>query len=521
MAAGRALVGHRLYRRGVSDEGRLELDEDGRLLEGDRVVDLVDLEDPEAVEDVAPSRVRPWVDEHVAPWARAHRRGLVVTGTVAALVLGSLAWVATRPPYIAPTVGLQLDNAILDGNDLGGPEIDARDLLSVAYTARATTPGDRVEIRGLTGPGLVEPTGDPVTITSDELGRVVLGARVECRDPGIASAQPTSYGLSVRRTAADGDVLETVTPLGPPTTELDLAVASHCLGERAASDLVVEPGEVQGRPGVPTASVSFVVRNTGPVPLTVATQRRASTGIELDLSPTVRVDPGSSVAIATQALVHDCRTTPALPAVSTLPNAQEWAAPDSPAITLQVGLGRATALASYPTDGARLGRELADAVCSGKPRVSAVLESAEGARTTRGGWQVQATYRMRTDGVRVRVGREHFDGPAVGAGSFLTTPTGKAQGTPWVIAPTFLDGGAGRLTVTVSGASCEDALTSPTATTLPLGVTMPDRTVYSFEVPADDGRVQAAAMRACGFSPPVAGRTLVTAAGASATTAAR
>ncbi|MFN8168316.1 MAG: hypothetical protein U0S36_06000 [Candidatus Nanopelagicales bacterium] len=485
----------------MSDEGRLELDEDGRLVEGDRVVDLADLEDPEAVEDVAPSRVRPWVDEHVAPWARQHRRALVVTGTVAALVVGGLTWVATRPPYVAPTVALALDNAILDGNDLGGPEIDAAGVLSVAYTARAATPGDRVEIRGITGPGLVDPTGDPVTVTSDELGRVVLGARIECRDPSIAFAGPTSYGLSVRRTAADGDVLETVTPLGPPTTELDLAVASHCLAERAASDIVVEPGEVQGRPGVPTASVSFVVRNTGPMPLTVATQRRATTGIELDLSPTVRVDPGQSVAVTTQALVHDCRATPALPPASTLPNPLEWAVPDAPAVTLQVGLGRATALASYPADDRRLGRDLAAEVCSGAPRVSAVLESAEGARTKDGGWQVQATYRMRTDGVRVRVGREHFAGPAVGAGSFLTTPTGPAQGDALVFAPTFLDGGAGRLIVTVSGATCESVAAAQEGATIPLGITMPDRTVYSFEMPADDGegRLVTAALRACGL----------------------
>jgi hypothetical protein len=305
----------------------------------------------------------------------------------------------------------------------------------------------------------------------------------------------------VRRTAADGDVLETVTPLGPPTTELDLAVASHCLAERAASDIVVEPGEVQGRPGVPTASVSFVVRNTGPMPLTVATQRRATTGIELDLSPTVRVDPGQSVAVTTQALVHDCRATPALPPASTLPNPLEWAVPDAPAVTLQVGLGRATALASYPADDRRLGRDLAAEVCSGAPRVSAVLESAEGARTKDGGWQVQATYRMRTDGVRVRVGREHFAGPAVGAGSFLTTPTGPAQGDALVFAPTFLDGGAGRLIVTVSGATCESVAAAQEGATIPLGITMPDRTVYSFEMPADDGegRLFTAALRACGL----------------------
>ncbi len=115
------------------DDGRLELDEDGRLLDGDGapVVDLVDLEDPHAVEELAPSRVRPWLDENVAPWARAHRHALVAVGTVAVVLLtGTVIW-QTRPPYVAPVVPLELENAILDGNDLGGPESTGR-ALSVA-----------------------------------------------------------------------------------------------------------------------------------------------------------------------------------------------------------------------------------------------------------------------------------------------------------------------------------------------------------------------------------------------------
>ncbi len=482
------------------DDGRLELDEDGRLLDGDGapVVDLVDLEDPHAVEELAPSRVRPWLDENVAPWARAHRRALVAVGTVAAvLITGTVIW-QTRPPYVPPVVPLELENAILDGNDLGGPEITGSEL-SVAYAGRAMTAGDRVEVLALTGPGLVEARGTGV-LTSTERSRLVLGATIDCRDPALATATPSSYGLSVRRTSAEGDVLETTTPFGAMTTELDLAVLSHCVTELAPAHLVVESARADSSRGQPTAAVSLLVRNSGPVPLTVATARRPTTGIEIDLSPTVTVPAGGVASVTTRALVHDCLATPSLPALDSLPNPVPWAARSAPGIALQVGLGTSTTLASYPLVGSALGRELAAGACSGAPAVSAALTSVEGSRTANGSWQVGGVYQLRSNGVRLRVGREHFDGPPAGAGSILTTPATGAPGGVWDVAPTQLDGGAGRVLVTFSGYSCAD-LTTSRPTTLPVGVTMSDRTVYTYEIPVDDIRLIRAAYAACRLTP--------------------
>ena len=480
----------------MTDEGRLDLDEDGRLIEGDRTVDLVDLADPSAVEELAPARVRPWLAEHVAPWARRHRRPLAVTAAIAAIALAGATWVSTRPPYVAPTVDLVLGDAPVDGNDLGGPAISPDGVLSVAYTARAASAGDSVEVLGIVGPGLVGSSGN-ATITSTESGRVELQAQVECRDPAIAATTaPSSYGLSVRRTAADGDVLETLVPFGTSTSELDLAVAGHCLAERAASDLVVEPGLLDARPGVPTATLSFVVRNTGPVPLTVATERLPTNAIEVDLSPTVSVPSGGAASITTRVLVHDCSAVPALPALGGLPHPQSGADPSAPGVALQVGLGRATAFASYRVDGEALGRELKATVCSGAPAVSAALESVDGVRADDGSWLVSGIYAMRTDGVRIRVGREHFAGPAAGEGSILSTPDTLVPGAIWNLAPAVLDGGAGHLSVSFSGYSCADLATT-VPSTLALGITMPDRTVYSFELPVDDIRLVRAAYRAC------------------------
>ena len=372
-------------------------------------------------------------------------------------------------------------------------------MLSVAYAARAATPGDTVEVLGLTGPGLL-PSRGSATLTSTESARVVLSAPVECRDPAIATAAPSSYALAVRRTSADGDVLQATTPLGQGTTELDLAVCRHCLAQRAAGDLVVEPGLVDARPGVPTATVSFVVRNTGPVALTVATERRPTNGVEVDRSPTVEVPSGGAASISTRVLVHDCSAAPRLDPIGELPNPQPGADPAAPGVALQVGLSRATALASFRLDGEALGRELQSTVCRGAPSITAALESVDGVRADDGSWLVSGIYRMRTDGVRIRVGREHFAGPAAGEGSILSTPDTLLPGAIWNLGPTVLDGGAGRLNVSFTGYSCAD-LASTTPTTLALGITMPDRTVYSFELPVDDIRLARAAYRACRLAP--------------------
>ena len=98
------------------------------------------------------------------------------------------------------------------------------------------------------------------------------------------------------------------------------------------------------------------------------------------------------------------------------------------------------------------------------------------------------------------MGREHFDGPPAGEGSILTTPTGLPRGGVWDVGPTQLDGGAGRVRVSFFGYSCGD-LTTSRPTTLPLGVTMSDRTVYTFEIPVDNVRLIRSAYAACRITP--------------------
>jgi hypothetical protein len=270
------------------------------------------------------------------------------------------------------------------------------------------------------------------------------------------------------------------------------------VAQLAPAHVVVESVRADSDPGQPTASISLLVRNTGPVPLTVATERRPTDDIEIDLSPTVSVPAGGTAIITTRALVHDCLTTPGLPPLDELPNPVPWAARSAPGIALQVGLGTATTLASYPLVGSGVGAALADGACRGAPAVSAVLTDVEASSAAEGGWEVRGVYELRSDGVRLRVGREHFAGPPAGEGSILTTPAGQAPGGSWEVAPTQLDGGAGRVLVRFVGTSCDQLRTSRPVT-LPVGVTMADRTVYAYEIPVDDIRLVRAAYDACGI----------------------
>jgi hypothetical protein len=479
----------------MTEDGRLELDEDGQLVDGATAVDLTD---PDAVEDLATSRIQPWIDDTVAPWVRGHRRALVAVGLAAAVVIAGSAWWGSRPPYVAPTVALELDNAILDGNDLGGPEI-AEGRISVAYTARALTAGDQVEVLGLSGPGIV-PEFAVTPVTTAERARIQLSAEIDCRDPGLTTATPAAYGLHVRRTDATGDVLETTVPFGSATTELDLAVLSHCVSELAPRGLGIRSARVEIQGGSSIAALELLVENTAPLPLTVATQRRPTNGVEVDLSPTITIASGESEIVTTRLLVHDCLGTPELTAVSRLPNPVPGAGETSPGITLQVGLGAATTLASYPLQGGDVGAALERGTCAGRPEITTRLSAAQGTRSADGSWLVTGLYEIRTGGVRVRVGREHFAGPAVGEGSILATTDRLVPGAIWAIAPTTLDGGAGRVPVSFSGYSCTDLATT-TPTTLAIGVTMADRSVYSFEVPVDDVRLLEAAYSACRLTP--------------------
>ena len=167
-------------------------------------------------------------------------------------------------------------------------------------------------------------------------------------------------------------------------------------------------------------------------------------------------------------------------------------------MTLRLGLGTESTIASYalPWSVTQLSERLTSLGCTGAPTVSAQLVDVVGSRSIDGSWLVTGSYDVRTSGIGVTLGREHFTGPPAGQGSSLATTDSTVPGVRWVLAPTQLDGGAGRLPVTFSGISCDDR-DRGVPTSMAVRVTTADRFAYPFELPLDPATLRDAVDTAC------------------------
>jgi hypothetical protein len=480
------------------DEGRLELDDDGRVLDAAGPVRALDLHDPHHADDLATSGVQRWVDSSAAPFVRRHRRAVASVAAVAVAAAGVGLWAATRPPVVMPVLDVSVRNAVLAGNSIGGPEISYGGVLSIAFAVRSA--GTPVDVRSLDGPGIASSTvaGEQV---GDRLTRVEAQAQLDCTDSRLASATPTSYSLAASTSSPDGTVVDGVVPLtatGPDgttriVTRLDYAIQSWCLAAAAPDAVQAALGTVSPVPGTTLADVAIEVRNASPLPLTLASARSQHQGLAVDESPSVVLQPGGTGRLTTRVDVRDCSAAPSLEPLSALPNPGVGGA-SSPGLTLQIGLGGRTRLVSVPVaDGGRLGGAVAATACAEgtAPRVS--VGAVRGLFLGEGAWAVDAIVSVRTTGIGIGLARVQFAGPPAGEGSqvqVVTTDDG------WAAEPVSLDGGAGRLGVRLASPSC-GAVASLAPQALPVRVTMADRRVVPYQVVVDDVRVLQAAARAC------------------------
>ncbi len=485
------------YRRRMDDD-RLELDDDGHVVGSTHVVDLMD---PTATDALHASRADALVDRHLTPWLERHRRP-VIAAVVASLVAGlGVTWWASRPPYVEPPVPVAIENAVLDGRDLGGPRIRDDGLLLVAFAVRTTDDATRFDVLDLVGPGLAT-TGVQVdgVATADHAARVQARAVVQCSTPGLVGATPDDYALRMRRTDANGSSEITV-PLGSDVTPLDVALREHCVQSYAAPALSVVDARLVGQAGSSIASLALVVRNVSNLPVEVATERRSTGGVDVDLSTDVTIAPARSAIVSSRLQVQDCtptRTELTEP-LTTLPNPMIGSGYADPAsasgITMRVGLGTSSTLASYGLGPSLdlLAARLRTLACGDAPTVTAQVASASGRRSGDGSWSVTARIALRTTGIGVTVGRERFSGPPWGAGSQLVTDGPVGRG--WEAQPAQLDGGAGSAVVTLVGTSCDEAGAPPSS--LPLRVVTADRIVHPFVAPIGPTLLRQAFAQAC------------------------
>lgn len=488
------------------EEGRLDLDDDGRVVgahDGDHPT--VDLGDLAGAGHAAASRLDAWVSTTLAAWVQRHRRGLAgATAALVVLVVATTAW-ELRPAPPAPPAPVLAADAVLDGADLGGPRIDGTGHLAVAYLVRSSSDTDYV-VRALRGPGLdplgvqLEP-GPADRVTAAAPVRVAAEALVRCADPAIVTARPSDYALVVRAAGTDGP--DVVVPFTGSTTHLDVAVRDHCLLHDVPAGLTVVEARLDGTPGSTVVGASFVVRNDSGVPVTVATERRDDGDVQVDLSQPAQLAPGSSALLQSRLLVDDCGAGPLLrpvlddPVPVLGPGYGDPAA--APGVTLRIGLGDESALASYPwpltLDVAH--DRLRAFACVRPPAVSAQLVSAVGERTAGAAWAVDAQVHVRTSGIGITLGAERFTGPAWGSGSTLVTGGPVAPGSPWSAEPAQLDGGEGVLTLHFSGPSCAAAAGSAPES-LSVHVLDAAQVSYPFQLPVDATRLQRAVDLACG-----------------------
>jgi hypothetical protein len=309
----------------------------------------------------------------------------------------------------------------------------------------------------------------------------------------------------VRRLDATGVGPIQAVPFGAHVNDLSVAVHDYCLSHYAIPALSIVDSTLRFSAGTSLASLELVVRNTSNLAVSVATVRGHDGDVEIDLSPTVTIAPQRSAVVSTRLLVRDCSARPQPAALVDLPNPVIGAGyRDSqtlPGLTLRVSSAARDALTSYSLASYSLGQSRADigavlaqAACAAAPTFRTTLTDVSGALGLDGSWTVSGSYLVRTSGVGVSLGSEHFDGPPWGAGSVLAT--GDEVGAPWALVPSSLDGGDGHLPIRFNGPSCADAL-AQTPNSIAVRIMSADHVVYPFQVALDRATLRKALTAAC------------------------
>lgn len=342
---------------GLNEDGRLDLDELGRVAEEGRRQRAVDL-GASASDDHVATEVQRWVDDLAAPWIRSHRLALALAGALAlATAIGATA--AADNASAAPvTLSVEIRNAPLPGRSASGPVVSEDGLLSVAYLARATRPGERVQLLRIEGPGLG--ASEAAGVVDDEsLSLLTVSAPVDCSDPSLSDATPTSYELVARSVDASGAAVIGTVPLvmpleAPaagagrrPVTRLNQAVELWCLAFVAPSAVQASVVALAPIAGTSEAELTLDLRNASVLALALRAEDVAVGRFHAELSPAVALDPGSSARVTAHVAWTGCDGQANLPALRALENPQP-ADDRGPGVALRLTLGDRSIVASYP-----------------------------------------------------------------------------------------------------------------------------------------------------------------------------
>ncbi len=244
-------------------DGRLDLDH----LDAPQDLDVIG-EDPD--HRLVSERLNAALDRtSVGRWTRRHRRGLLAGTLAAALVVTvGTAWQLTRPVPLPDEPRLLIKSS---GPDRTQVTLGVRNGAGTALTesvavASVERRGVRVELLGLTGPGLAPARGAATLIDTTKTDeQVSVSATLDCAAPGsseaVLAASADDYAVEVRRTAPEGETRVDPVPLVGSQQLLQL-VARTCLEQAAARDLEVVSATATRVPGLVGADLDLTVANT-------------------------------------------------------------------------------------------------------------------------------------------------------------------------------------------------------------------------------------------------------------------
>lgn len=239
----------------MSTDGRLDLDDLGEVIDHASSLDEVSsgAEDsrPTFGERIAATGAPGWIHRHRVPLAAV---------TAAVVAVSAFLWVRrdTRPPDDGlPHV------AVLDSPQ-SGLDQPTPGLVSTLYTVVRERSGDRIELLGISGPGIrATGVGAPVGISGDDSRfSIPVLATLGCQDPQALEAREDQYRLLVRRTDEYGRVLEARVPLPVGSqNRWAITVGGTCLQGMAASGITVESVRATPQASPPQVRLRLALRS--------------------------------------------------------------------------------------------------------------------------------------------------------------------------------------------------------------------------------------------------------------------
>jgi hypothetical protein len=426
----------------MTQDGRLDLDDLGEVIDGASALDEV----------IGTEDVRPTISERldgwgVTPFLRRHRIA-IASVVVIALAVSGVVWLRrdTRPLDDGSLRAAVTDSLTQSGIDTSVPGV-----ATTVYTVVRQQEGDKVDLLGITGPGIrASSVGATVADGADPTrSSTPVIAVPGCEDPRALTATEDQFRLRVRRTDAFGRTVDGDLPM-PLGSQVrwDVAIGGYCLQLLAARQVTTTSLAVRAVPSLHAVVLDIGIRST--LDADIALEVLSYSGVRVQPVATSTVVPrGGTANLQVTETVEDC-SNPHIDTQFMAPDGRSGYVVDDRGLDLYAHVvgsdaGDATASTIQLTWSAAEGRRLSaafDALCTGMPAYTTRIVSSgpaptdviEAARSRFGGDPSTAVVRSTIE-VRTRASR-------VGAGDVLSD-TEIAQGNVPNI--TVVDAATGRV----------------------------------------------------------------------------